>query len=112
MKVFKSLDFKSQRERIEPNTAGDYLVHLEDYESLNDLIRRSIRTKSKFVPEKRPDAEYDEVILTDIEKEFQEIMDRNQQQQVKPEVTDPADEQSEVNGSSSSSGEQVSVGLP
>lgn len=70
MKIYKSLDFNSQQERIEPNTAGEYLVHLEDYESLNDLIRRSIRTKSVFVPESDKNAVYDDEIMDDIATEI------------------------------------------
>lgn len=60
MEIYKSLDFVSAGNRIEENTPGDYIVHLEDYESLNDLIARSIRTKTKFVPEASENAEYDD----------------------------------------------------
>lgn len=70
MKVYKSLDFSSAPARIEPNDPGEYQVHLEDYESLNDLIRRSIRTRSKFVPETSENASYDDFLSgeqTDIE---------------------------------------------
>lgn len=65
MKIYRSLDFASMQKRIEPNEAGDYLVHLEDYESLNDLIRRSIRTKTKFVPERSENAVYDDDLVED-----------------------------------------------
>lgn len=108
MKIFKSLDFKSQQARVEPNKSGDYLVHLEDYESLNDLIRRSVRTKSVFKPTPPKDDHFDGV-LDDIEKEFQEYeqtIDRNQtadnsaglnvsageRSEAKDEVSQPADD--------------------
>lgn len=110
MKIFKSLDFKSQQERIEPNTAGEYLVHLEDYESLNDLIRRSVRTKSVFRPESDKNALYDDV-LDEFDDEFQKIIDRNQQDEVKSEQTKVEVEQSEDETKSLSSDVTVSAGL-
>lgn len=69
MKVFKSLDFKSHSKRVEPNDPGVYQVHAEDYESINDLIRRSIRTRSHFVPETDENAVYDDV-LDELQEEF------------------------------------------
>lgn len=62
MKIYRSLDFNSHSKRVEPNDAGVYQVHAEDYESINDLIRRSIRTKSRFVPETSENAVYDDFI--------------------------------------------------
>lgn len=62
IKIYKSLDFKQNSKRIEPNDPGVYQVHAEDYESINDLIRRSIRTKSRFVPETSENAVYDDVL--------------------------------------------------
>lgn len=54
-----SLDTKSMSKRIEPNKVDRYCIDLEDYENINDLINRSIRTKTKFVPDHIPGAEYD-----------------------------------------------------
>lgn len=59
MKTYHSLDFESQKKRLEPNDPGEYLVELEDYESLNDLIERAIIKKEPFVPQNVPGAEYD-----------------------------------------------------
>lgn len=103
MKIYKSLDFESQKERIEPNNPGDYLVHLEDYESLNDLIRRSIRTKSTFKPESSKDAVYDDV-LDEFDKEYQKIIDQNQPEDIKPEENTATAEQSEGQASVDTSG--------
>lgn len=110
MKIFNSLDFKSQRERIEPTVAGDYEVHLEDYESLNDLIRRSIRTKSPFKAESNPNASYDDV-LDDLDKEFEEMINQNQPEVIKPEDSTAKAEQSEGQASATTSGVTDKVDL-
>lgn len=114
MKIFKSLDFKSQRERIEPTKSGDYLVHLEDYESLNDLIRRSVRTKSVFTPTP-PKKEHFDGVLDDIEKEFQEYeqtIDRNQAADYSAGSNVPAGERSEAKGEVSQPADEDELGLP
>lgn len=110
MKVYKSLDFESQKKRIEPNQSGDYLVHLEDYESLNDLIRRSIRTKSVFKPESSNNAVYDDV-LDEFDKEYQKTIDQNQPEVIKPEENTATVEQSEDQASVNTSGSTDKVDL-
>lgn len=114
MKIFKSLDFESQRKRIEPNTSGDYLVHLEDYESLNDLICRSVRTKSVFKPV-TPKEEHFDGVLDDIEKEFQEyekMIDQNQPADFSAGSNVPAGERSEAKGEVSQPADESKVDLP
>lgn len=111
MKVYKSLDFESQKKRIEPNEPGEYLVHLEDYESLNDLIRRSVRTKSPFKPESSKDAVYDDV-LDEFDEEYQKLIDQNQPEVIKPEENTATAEQSEGQASVNTSGSTDKVDLP
>lgn len=114
MKIYRSLDFKSQRERIEPNTSGEYLVHLEDYESLNDLIRRSVRTKSVFKPVP-PKEEHFDGVLDDIEKEFQKYeqeIDRNQPADYSAGSNTSAGERSEAKDEVSQPADESKVGLP
>lgn len=94
VKVYKSLDFSSAPVRIEPNDPGEYQVHLEDYESLNDLIRRSIRTRSKFAPETSENAVYDD-FLDEVQEDF------TNSQNI--ELTQPQDNKS---GSSASNAER------
>lgn len=59
MKVYHTFDFESAKKRIEPNIVDKYLVQAEDYENINDLIKRSIRTKTKFHEEPVYESEYD-----------------------------------------------------
>lgn len=59
MKVYHTFDFNSAKKRIEPNIVDKYQVQAEDYENVNDLIKRSIRTKTKFHEEKVYESEYD-----------------------------------------------------
>lgn len=114
MKIFKSLDFKSQRERIEPSKSGEYLVHLEDYESLNDLIRRSVRTKSVFKPVAPKDEHFDG-ILDDVQEEFEkyeQMIDRNQPAANVAGLNAPAGERSEAKGEVSQPADESKVDLP
>lgn len=69
VKIYMSFDFTSAKKRIEPNKVDKYSVQAEDYENINDLIRRSIRTKTKFKEDKVYDSEYD----FDLDKEFKEV---------------------------------------
>lgn len=79
MIIYRSLDFNRNSKRIEPNDPGTYQVHMEDYESINDLIRRSIRTKSRFVPQRDENALYDDVLdeVNEDLSETPENIDRN-----------------------------------
>lgn len=73
MKIFHSLDIKSQQARIEKTVIDPYDVHTEDYEDLNDIIRRAVRTKTKpNFGDVRNDAEYDEA-LDDVADEFEKL---------------------------------------
>lgn len=94
MKVFHSLDFSSQKARIEKTPDTPYLVHLEDYESINDTIARSIRIGHKYRPENdmAEYAQYDEDFLS----ETQSIIDRTGQDEPSEADQGSADKQSEV----------------
>lgn len=59
MKTYSPYDFESAIKRIEKTNVDPYKVQLEDYENINDLVERSIRTKTPFKPEKIEGAEYD-----------------------------------------------------
>lgn len=96
MKIYMSLAFKDNADRIEKNVVDDYSVHLEDYESINDLIARSIRTRTKFTPETDKNAVYDDFL--DEEYWSNENIDRL-----------PPDNNGET--SSSSTGEQSEPGV-
>lgn len=58
---YHSLDFVSAKARLkdEPFVVDKYSVETEDYENINDLIARSVRTKTKFVPETDETAIYE-----------------------------------------------------
>lgn len=58
---YHSLDFASVKKRMknEEFKVDPYKVELEDYENINDLIARSVRTKTKFTPEHDESAIYD-----------------------------------------------------
>lgn len=60
MKVYMSLDFASAPARIEKNVAGEYCIHAEDFENINDLVQRSIRTRTKLPDLSSDRAEYDD----------------------------------------------------
>lgn len=99
MKIYMSLAFEENKKRIEPNDPGDYEVHLEDYESINDLIARSIRTKTKFTPQRDENAVYDDV-LSDVADEFEKLIEKDQSEVAanEPETSDQNAERSEANG--------------
>lgn len=68
MKIYQSLDFEASKKRVEPYAAGDYIVHAEDYEDINELVQRCIITKSKLPDFTSSMAQYDpdnEPILSD-----------------------------------------------
>lgn len=88
MKIYMSLAFEENKKRIEPNDPGDYEVHLEDYESINDLIARSIRTKTKFTPQRDENAVYDDV-LVDVADEFEKLIEKDQSETAAKETDTP-----------------------
>lgn len=110
MKIFHSLDFSSQKGRIEPTKSGDNLVHIEDFENINDLIRRSVRTKTPFVPEHDKNAVYDD--LDKIQEEIQIEIDRFEPTDVQTEQNRSKDEQSEVKDQVQGSVESEQVQIP
>lgn len=61
VKCYHSLDFASAKKRAfkDNNPIDEYQVQLEDYENINDLIARSIRTKKPFTPETNSSAIYE-----------------------------------------------------
>lgn len=100
MKIHKSLDFADNAERIEKNVVDEYSVHLEDYESINDLIARSRRTKTKFVPETSENAVYDDFLdpdkLEEMSNQFAGETSETPQEPVMPEQSDGKQAQSGV----------------
>lgn len=109
MEIYKSLDFSSQKKRIEKTKSGESLVHIEDYENINDLIRRAVRTKTKFVPESDENAVYDD--LEEISAEIEKEIDRNQLQDNSSEQSSSTDERSEVKEQTQGSDESVLADL-
>lgn len=95
MDIYHSFDFKSAQKRIKKTSSGDYLVHLEDYENINDLIERSIRCKRKFVPETNPEASYDDIFDEGSLEKLQEKIDRLEQEKVDSEQSAGQTERSE-----------------
>lgn len=80
MKIYKSLDFSQNKNRIEETPSGENILHDEDYESINDLIRRAERTRTKFVPETSDSAEYDfdeDELSNQIRNEFENNLSQN-----------------------------------
>lgn len=62
MKTYSPYDFENAKKRIEKTKVDPYKVQLEDYENINDLVQRSVRTKSplkNLLPEKIDGAQYD-----------------------------------------------------
>lgn len=66
LKVHHNFDFKSVDQRLEKTVVDPYRVQIEDYENINDLVNRSIRTKTKLDLEKIPGAEYDDDKIIDM----------------------------------------------
>ncbi|QCS36710.1 hypothetical protein [Capybara microvirus Cap3_SP_646] len=61
--IYHSLDFASARSRIESNDPGDYLVHCEDFENINDLVKRSLITRdSSCLFGRDPECFYDDAL--------------------------------------------------
>lgn len=58
-----SMDFETQAVRLKNELSkrvnDDYVVHLEDYENINDMVRRCTITKTRINPETNPLATYD-----------------------------------------------------
>lgn len=100
MKVYHSLDFSSSKSRIEPNVAGEYIVHAEDYESINELVRRSVRTRTPLALDGQKNRLYDD-FLDDVQSEFDNLDNNPTQEDLKSqtgESTTPMPERSEGQG--------------
>lgn len=95
---YHSLDFASVKKRMqnEDFKVDPYKVELEDYENINDLIARSVRTKTKFVPEHDANAIYDsdDDIAAQITPEW--FVDQMQQTSDEPVVTEDKGKQSDA----------------
>lgn len=104
-----SMDFDMQALRLKAELAkrvnDEYIVHTEDYESINDMVRRCIITKTKFKPESNPLAMYDtdEDIAAQLpEYATDEQKDQSSTAGKEPEQEQAAAEQSEGKASSNS----------
>lgn len=102
MKVIKSLDFASQKKRIEKTVVDPYQVHAEDYENINDLVRRSVRCKERIKPDTNPLAEYDEDLLTDATDEFNKLFEDQASLQPSDEAAQQSEAAEVTNGSNTS----------
>lgn len=73
MKIYHSLDFEANKKRVEKYSAGKYIVHAEDFESINDLVERALKTHTKIDLNdfKSDKVEYDEkdVFLENLKEE-------------------------------------------
>lgn len=92
---YHSLDFASAKKRVFLQNApiDPYKVELEDYENINDLIARCVRTKKPFKPETNSAAVYD--TDEDIAQQLPEYKDQLAQPEIEPEKEQAAAEQSE-----------------
>lgn len=98
VKCFSTYDFEGVNKRVEKTVVDPYCVQLEDYENINDLVERAIRTKAPLksvLPDKIDGAEYDS------EKVINEWLTDAGIQQTEPQAekasqSDVKDEQSEV----------------
>lgn len=93
-----SMDFDMQAFRLKEELAkrvnDDYVVHTEDYENINDMVRRCIITKTKFVPESNPLATYD--TDEDIAVQLPEYTASEQKDQSSTAGKEPEQEQAEA----------------
>ncbi len=104
-----SMDFDMQAlrlsEELSKRVNDDYVVHVEDYENISDMVRRCIITKTQFKPETNPLATYDtdEDIAAQLpEYTADEQIDRSLPAGIEPEQEQAAAEQSEGKASSTS----------
>lgn len=68
IKCFSTYDFEGVNKRVEKTVVDPYKVQLEDYENINDLVERSIRTKTPLknvLPDKIDGAQYDDDKIID-----------------------------------------------
>lgn len=47
MKYVHTFDIKSQQARIEKTVVDPYAIQVEDYEDINDIIKRAVKTKTR-----------------------------------------------------------------
>ena len=98
VKTFSTYDYQGINKRIEKTIVDPYHVQLEDYENINDLVERSIRTKSPLknvLPDKIDGAQYDSDKI--IDQWLNEAgIQTNEPENQKASKSAVADEQSEV----------------
>ena len=99
---YHSLDFASAKKRVFLQNApiDPYKVELEDYENINDLIARSVRTKKKFEPETNSAAVYE--TDEEIAQQLPEYVDQSPKPEIEAEQEAAAAEQSEGQAASNS----------
>lgn len=59
MHIYHSLDFEAAKQRVEKYEPGENIVHDEDYEDINTLVRRAERTRTIFKPDPVCDEDFD-----------------------------------------------------
>lgn len=102
-----SMDFDMQafrlKEELSKRVNDDYIVHTEDYENINDMVRRCIITKTSLKPESNPSAMYDtdeDIAAQLAEYTADEQIDRSSTAGIEPEQEQATAEQSEGKASS------------
>lgn len=90
IKVYNTFDFEAVSKRVEKTKIDPYQVHAEDFENINDLIERSIRTKTQFKEDKIPGLVYD------TEKEIADFLGNGEPTQSQAGEVSDQDKQSEV----------------
>lgn len=104
VRCYHSLDFDSAEKRLKEDLNnwenGPYIVHVEDYESINDMVRRCVMTKTKLPIESNPLAYYE--TDEEIAQQLPEYIDQTATPESVSEQEQAKDEQSEVEAGSTS----------
>lgn len=104
IRCYHTFDFDSAEKRLKEDLDswknGPYIVHIEDYESINDMVRRCVKTKMKLPIESNPLAYYESD--EEISQQLPEYIDQTATLESVSEQEQAKDERSEVEASSTS----------
>lgn len=104
IRCYHSLDFDSAKKRLNEDLNnwknGPYRVHIEDYESINDMVRRCVKTKTNLPIDRNPLAYYESD--EEIAQQLPEYIDRTATPESVSEQEQANDERSEVEAGSTS----------